>query len=191
MTREETKAILAILKAGYPNFYKDMTKEDATNTINLWTTMFADDPAQVVTEAVKSLMCTLKFPPTIADVKEKIALITQPQATTEMEAWQMVKSAISYYNAAETFERLPPILRRIVGSPNQLREWALMDSETVNSVVQSNFMRSYKAVVAQEKEYAMLPSSTKQLIAGLAQKYSLPEGKYELYSKCSTDADKM
>ncbi len=66
-----------------------------------------------------------------------------------------------------------------------------MDVETVNSVIQSNFMRSYKAKVAQEKEYAMLPSSTKQLIAGLAQKYSLTEGKYELYSKYSTDADKM
>ena len=176
MNREETKAILAILKAGYPNFYKDMTKEDATNTINLWTTMFADDPAQVVTEAVKSLMCTLKFPPTIADVKEKIAMITQPPAMTEMEAWQMVKSAISYYNAAETYERLPPILRRIVGSPNQLREWALMDSETVNSVVQSNFMRSYKVVAAQEKEKAMLPESTKQMIAGLAGNGMLTDG---------------
>ena len=176
MNREETKAILAILKAGYPNFYKDMTKEDATNTINLWTIMFADDPAQVVTEAVKSLMCTLKFPPTIADVKEKIAMITQPPAMTEMEAWQMVKSAISYYNAAETFERLPPILKRIVGSPNQLREWAIMETEKFDTVVQSNFMRSYKAVVAQEKERAMLPESTKQMIAGLAGKGMLTDG---------------
>ena len=35
MTREETKAIMAILKAGYPNFYRNMTKEDATNAIDL------------------------------------------------------------------------------------------------------------------------------------------------------------
>ncbi len=191
MTREETKAILAVLKAGYPNFYKDMTKEDAKNTVDLWATMFADDSARLVTEAVKSLICTLKYPPTIADVKEKIALITQPLAMTEMEAWDMVRRAISYYHANEAFTNLPPMLQKIVGSPNRLREWAMMDSETVDSVIQSNFMRSYKAKVAQEKEYAMLPSSTKQLIAGLAQKYSLTEGKYELYSKCSTDADKM
>lgn len=176
MNREETKAILAILKAGYPNFYKDMTKEDATSIINLWATMFADDPAQVVAEAVKSLMCTLKFPPTIADVKEKIAMITQPPAMTEMEAWQMVKSAISYYNAAETFERLPPILKRIVGSPNQLREWAIMEADKFDTVVQSNFMRSYKALAAQEKERAMLPESTKQMIAGLAGKGMLTDG---------------
>jgi hypothetical protein len=177
MTREETKAILAILKAGYPNFYKDMTKEDATNTINLWTTMFADDPAQVVAEAVKSLMCTLKFPPTIADVKEKIALITQPQQLTEMEAWRTVKSAISYYNATETFLRLPKLLQSIVGSPNTLREWAQMEAETVDSVIQSNFMRSYKVKAAQEKERAMLPESTKQMIQMLGQRLSIEGGK--------------
>ena len=191
MTRQEALAVMAMLKTAYPTFYKDLSKEDISAAVNLWATMFSEEPIQVVTEAIKALMCTLKFPPTIADVKEKIREITQPDEMTEMEAWDMVRRAISYYHANEAFANLPPMLQKIVGSPNQLREWALMDVETVKSVIQSNFMRSYKAKVAQEKEYAMLPSSTKQLIAGLAQKYSLTEGKYELYSKCSTDADKM
>jgi len=191
MTRQEALAVMAMLKTAYPNFYKNYSKDEINAAVDLWATMFADDPAYIVTEAVKSLMCTLKYPPTIADVKEKIAMITQPPATTEMEAWDMVRRAINYYHANETFANLPPMLQKIVGSPNHLREWALMDVETVNSVIQSNFMRSYKAKVAQEKEYAMLPSSTKQLIARLAQKYSLTEGKYEPLSKCTADADKM
>lgn len=176
MNREETKEILKVLRVGYPNFYKGLTKLEADEIIDLWSTMFASEPVIVVIEAVKSLMCTLKFPPAIADVKEKIALITQPQTMTEMEAWQMVKLAMNYYNAVETFGRLPAMLRRIVGSPNQLREWAVMEAETVNSVVQSNFMRSYKAVVAQEKERAMLPESTKQMIAGLAERMAITDG---------------
>lgn len=176
MNREETKEILKVLRVGYPNFYKELKKSEADEIIDLWSTMFAAEPVVIVIEAVKSLMCTLKFPPTIADVKEKISLITQPQTMTEMEAWQMVKSAMNYYNAVETFGRLPAILRRIVGSPNQLREWAVMEAETVNSVVQSNFMRSYKAVVAREKERAMLPESTKQMIAGLTEKMALTDG---------------
>ncbi len=176
MTRQEALAIMAMLKTAYPSFYKDFSKEELNAAVNLWATMFSEEPIQVVTEAIKVLMCTLKYPPTIADVKEKIAMITQPLMMTEMEAWDMVRRAISYYHANEAFANLPPMLRKIVGSPNRLREWAMMDSETVDSVIQSNFMRSYKAKVAQEKEYAMLPSSTKQLVAGLAQKYSLPEG---------------
>lgn len=176
MNREETKEILKVLRVGYPNFYKELKKSEADEIIDLWSTMFAAEPVVIVIEAVKSLMCTLKFPPTIADVKEKISLITQPQTMTEMEAWQIVKSAMSYYNAVETFGRLPAILRRIVGSPNQLREWAVMEAETVNSVVQSNFMRSYKATVMQEKERSMLPESTKQMIAGLAERMELTDG---------------
>src|SRR5690554_6082792 len=182
MTRQEALAVLAMLKTAYPTFYKNLSKEDINAAVNLWATMFSDEPVSIITEAVKSLICTLKYPPTIADVKEKIAMIiqSQTQTMTEMEAWQRVKVAISYYNAGENFAELPPILQKIVGSPNVLREWALMNGEVVNSVIQSNFMRSYKTKVAQEKEHAMLPSSTKQLIAGLAQKHSLPEGKHEL-----------
>ena len=173
MTRQEALTVMAMLKTAYPTFYKDLSKEDINAAVNLWATMFADDPAYIVTEAVKSLMCTLKYPPTIADVKEKIALITQPPAMTEMEAWDMVRRAISYYHANEAFRNLPPILQKIVGSPNQLREWALMDVETVNSVIQSNFMRSYRAMAAREREYAMLPESTRQLIQSIAVKMDM------------------
>ena len=192
MTRQEALAVLAILKTAYPTFYKNFNKEDISAAVNLWATMFSDESIQVVTEAIKALMCTLKYPPTIADVKEKIAMImqSQTQTMTEMEAWQKVKAAISYYNAAENFEKLPPILQKVVGSPNTLREWALMDGEVVNSVIQSNFMRSYKAKVAQQKEYAMLPSSTKQLIADLTRNMSL-EDRHELHGKCAIDADKV
>ena len=60
MTRQEALAVLAILKTAYPTFYKNYSKEDINAAVDLWTTMFADDPAHIVTEAVKSLMCTLK-----------------------------------------------------------------------------------------------------------------------------------
>lgn len=175
MDKVEAATILSILKIGYPNFYKDLKSEEIDNAIDLWSTMFANDSALVVTEAVKALMCTLKFPPTIADVKEKIALITQPEVMTEMEAWARVKGAMSYYHAKECFDNLDPILQRLVGSPNQLREWAVMDTETINSVVQSNFMRSYKARVASEREYIALPESAKELIDLLAAAKSIPE----------------
>jgi hypothetical protein len=171
MTRDETKDILAVLKAGYPNFYKDMTKEDAKNIVSLWATMFSDEKTQIVTEAVKSLICTLKFPPTIADVKEKIAMITQPQEMTEMEAWGLVRKALNHYNARENFKALPETIKKIIGSPNTLREWAMMDIDKVETVIQSNFMRSYKIKTAQKRSFDMLPNSTKKLIAELSQKF--------------------
>jgi hypothetical protein len=178
VTRDEVIAILGLMKVAYPSFYKDLKKDDAENTIGLWCMMFAEENAKIVTEAVKALMCTLKFPPTIADVKEKIALVTQPQRMTEMEAWGKVLAAIqsANYYAQENYDSLPPIIQKIVGSPSQLREWALMESDTVNSVIQSNFMRSFTTKQKQETEKALLPQSTKAMISGISSKYSITDG---------------
>src|SRR5690606_20078926 len=98
--------------------YKDISKEEAKAAVDLWATIFSDTPAKLVIEAVKSLICTLKYPPTIADVKEKIHLLTQPQGMSELEAWNTVRRAISYYDAQENYNNLPPMLQKLVGSPN-------------------------------------------------------------------------
>lgn len=73
MTREETIKILAILKAAYPNSYKNMTKEEANGTIGVWSVQFAKYPAQLVMAAVNKIISTSTFPPSIAEVKEKIS----------------------------------------------------------------------------------------------------------------------
>lgn len=170
MNDRETKAILSVIKAAYPSFGKDA---DPAVNVKLWERMFAGDQYRVVLEAVDSLIATSKFNPTIADVKEKVFLLTTLQPMTELEAWQLVHKAISYYNAQEKFDALPQLLQKLVGSPNQLREWALMDSETVNSVIQSNFMRSYTVRIRQEKEMSMLPESARTMIQALGDKLAL------------------
>lgn len=49
-----------------------------------------------------------------------------------------------------------------------------MDSDTVQSVVQSNFMRSYRARSQSEQEYLALPAEVKETMAQLADSMSLP-----------------
>ena len=83
---------------------------------------------------------------------------------TEMEAWHLVKKAMNTSDFVSAFRSLPPAIRRVVGSPDQLKEWAYMESETVNSVIQSNFMRSFRVVAEREREFAKLPESAKQLM---------------------------
>lgn len=73
MTREETIKILAILKAAYPNSYKNMTKEEANGTVTIWAMQFATMPAEVVMLAINKLISTSPFPPAICEVKNKIS----------------------------------------------------------------------------------------------------------------------
>lgn len=179
MTREETLDLLSVLKAAYPNFYRDMTRKDADHVIELWFEMFKDEPAGLVALAVKRHIATdtKGFPPHIGAIKDAIVKIQQPDEMTELEAWGLVQKALrnGYYGAQEEFDKLPPVVQRLVGSPNQLREWAQMDAETVSSVIASNFQRSYKARAANEREYLALPADVKGAMEQIAAGMKLPE----------------
>lgn len=184
MTQNETIDLLSVLKAAYPNFYKNMTRKDADRVIALWSEMFKDEPGEIVALAVKRHIATdtKGFPPHIGAIKESIVKIMHPSDMTELEAWGLVQKALrnGYYGAQEEYEKLPLVVQRLVGSPNQLREWAQMDTETVSSVVASNFQRSYKARIAHEREYLALPSDVKQAVSQIADGMKMPELQSEL-----------
>ena len=80
---------------------------------------------------------------------------------TEMEAWNLVVKAASngFYGAKEEFAKLPRDVQEIVGSPAQLREWSQMDSDEFNTVLASNFQRSYRARAESRKVYGRLPEN--------------------------------
>ena len=72
MTREETTKVLAILKAAYPNSYKNMSKEEAMGTVGVWHMQFANVHPEIVMMAVQKCISTCTFPPSISEVKKKI-----------------------------------------------------------------------------------------------------------------------
>ena len=187
MDRADVLKIMAVLRGNYPLFYRNISREEAEDTVNLWCSRFQNEDYQIVSAAVAALIDsdTGKYPPNIGSVKEKIRLITGGDELTEAEAWGIVAKALrnSAYGSREEFEKFPPIIKRIVGNPAQLREWAQMDSETVHSVVASNFQRSYKAIASREREFTKLPPDVKALVGkleGNKKMDALPEKKPEL-----------
>jgi hypothetical protein len=179
MTVKEVGVIMDILEAAYPQFYKGQRDKDHAKAVKLWSAMFANDSLEIVATAVKAFIVTdaKGFPPTIGIIKNKIADIKNPDEMTEYEAWNLISKAISngYYGAEEEFEKLPPILQRLVGSPNQLRTWATMTTEHLHTVVSSNLMRSYKSIVSSTREYDMLPEDVKNIVSALSEKFKMPE----------------
>lgn len=178
MTEAETIDLLSVLKAAYPNFYRDMTRKDADQVISLWTEMFKDEPAGLVALAVKRHIATdtKGFPPHIGAIKDAIGKIQQPEEMTEIEAWNIVRKAIRSHpwDAKEQFEKLPSVLQRLVGSSSQLQEWGQMDADVVSSVVASNFQRSYKARAAHEREFLALPSEVKEAMLQISSGMKMP-----------------
>lgn len=166
MTDKETAKIMAVLKVAYPRYYQGLSAEAAKQAVTLWTSMLIDYSYELVSKAVKALIATEKFPPTVADVIEKINLVTTRPQLSEVEAWYLVKKAIrnSGYHSQEEFDKLPMEVQAAVGNAGVLREWCMVDESSVETVVGSNFMRSYRSKIKQTKELMALPSDVKEFM---------------------------
>ena len=173
MDNTETIKVLATLKAAYPHSFKDLTKRDAEAMIELWASMFAAESYVEVNAAVCALISTrtVGYSPTIGEVKEQLQKLRDVSCLSEQQAWALVSKACSngLYGYKEEFAKLPQEVQMAVGAPEQLREWAEMDVDTLQSVVASNFQRSFRTMAAREKEKAMLPPAVQNLIGGLAE----------------------
>ena len=159
MTREEFKVLVKGMKSVYaqPTFIPD------NDAFNVWYELLKDIDYKACAIAIQTYMSTEKFPPTIADIRAKVNI--NPKQITEAEAWDMVRKAISNssYNSEKEFGRLPEEVKRAVGSPSQLRVWAT-DTEFNDSVVQSQFLRSYRERCKKSEEFAKLPTNIQTLI---------------------------
>lgn len=171
MNREEAANVIALMQANYPDEFRTMSDSLVKARVNLWAAMFADEPFEQVKMAVAAHMATdtNRFMPPVGVIKNMVVKMSLPEEMTEQEAWGCVVNALrnSAYNSAAEFAKLPPVVQRLVGSASQLREWAMMDADTVSSVVASNFQRSYKVRAKNERETLALPSSVRGYIAQL------------------------
>lgn len=188
MNRDETALIMATLSAAYPSFYRNASEYDAQAALNLWATLFEDEPYKLVEAAVMQYIATDEkgYPPHLGAIKNSVyKLRTQDADMSEMEAWNIVKNAMrgaslsptsrrfiagvleEKTSAERNFEAMPIILQRIVGSSYQLAAWADVPSQDVETVVQSNFMRSYRARIQHERERMLMPSSVREMVQGL------------------------
>jgi hypothetical protein len=164
MTRKEAVKIIRIMCDCYPNYKPSNLSE----TVDVWQMMLDEYSYSQVSIALKAYVTsdTSGFVPSIGQLINKLHEVQSPQELNEMEAWMLVSRALrnGYYGAVEEFNKLPPLVQKAVGSPDNLRNWALTDSKSIENVVQSNFMRTYRTVVSRDKEYQKMPKDIKALI---------------------------
>lgn len=109
---------------------------------------------------------TSGFAPSIGQLIGKIQTISQPQELDGMTAWGLVSKALrnGTYGAVEEFNKLPPLVKQAVGMPDNLKNWATSDYQTIETVIQSNFLRTYETVVKRANEINRMPDNIKSLI---------------------------
>ena len=166
MTRDETIELLMMVQAAFPNY----KPPDKTVAVNTWFLMLSDYPYQQVQMALKSYIATdtSGFAPSIGQIIDKMQMINSHAELNEMEAWSLVSKALrnGNYKSREEFEKLPDLVKEAVGSPENIHNWAQADIKSIESVIQSNFIKSYRLVVNRQKEMQKLPKEIKAMISG-------------------------
>ena len=164
MTREQVGKLLMTIQAYYPNY----NPPDKEITLNAWYIMLAEYPEELVLQALRACIATNTsgFAPDVGQIMSKIQTISQPQELDGMAAWGLVSKALrnGTYGAVEEFNKLPPLVRQAVGMPDNLKNWATSDYQTIETVIQSNFLRTYETVVKRANEINRMPDNIKSLI---------------------------
>ena len=164
MNRKETSRILQLIAAAYPQTFNITDKEQLSVQMEIWRSCFADESYQDVAQALKYHISTdtSGFPPVIGRLKEAVYKM-HCQTLEPSEAWNLVKLALknSIYNSKREFSKLPKDIQSCVGSADALKNWAMNDTNTVDTVIASNFQKNYRSKAQKHKELDMLPSSVK------------------------------
>ena len=164
MTVNDARKIIAVMLVSYPNFKPIDTELMATT----WADMLNEYSYEQVSVALKCYITTdtSGFAPSIGQLVDRVSTFDRPQELNELEAWSLVYKAIrnSGYNSEYEFSILPDVVRKTVGTPNQLRTWA-MDENFNEQVVSSHFIKCYRSEVAKDREFRKMPANIRLLIS--------------------------
>lgn len=162
MTRDETKKIIMVVVASYPNWKPN----DLSFTVDAWHMMLSEYNYNDIALALKAYITTdtSGFAPSIGQLVNSKFMVERLTGLNELEAWDMVSKALrdSTYHAEERFAQLPELVQRCVGSPSQLRNWGQSDIKSVETVIQSNFMRTFREMKKRDDTIKALPVEMKE-----------------------------
>lgn len=146
LSREEFIALAKGMKAVYtqPTFLPDMS------AVEVWYQLLNDIPYPLLNSAIQAYMKINEssFPPSPASLRKYATRGTEAgDESKALEEWGCVRKALrnSIYGYEEEFEKLPETAKRTIGSPSILKDWAQLEVEEVDTVIQSNFLRSWRA----------------------------------------------
>ncbi len=150
MVDEEFKILVKAMRA----VYTQATFIPDQYAYRVWFKLLNDLDYKDCQRAVQEHMTTCKFPPTIADIRTLVASyhVEREEGLGELEAWALVRRAVgnSIYASVAEFEKLPELVKKAVGSPENLCEWGKTEISETQTVIQSHFLRSFR--IARERD---------------------------------------
>jgi hypothetical protein len=149
----ELVKLVGIMASAYPN------TQVAEATINIYVRMLKDLPLEVVTLAVQQAMAESEFLPTIARIREKAVAFSRSEHVSALEAWGIVKKAMS-----ETgFYRSPTFEDPIIAKAVDCIGWQTLCSSENQAADRAHFSKIYDSLVRREIEDSRMLPEVRQI----------------------------
>lgn len=165
MTKAETAKLLAYIAIAYPNGKVESNEP----TVNLWSKFTADLTLEQATLAVDSMIATLKFPPTIADIREAVArsMADARGEPTAGEAWARVLKAVGRWGYYQPDKARAALGESLWASVQQVGGWNHLCTTDEIEIVSAQFERRYKAQAEQGRRRAQIPAQVQERMRAL------------------------
>lgn len=168
MTLDETKNLVGVAIANFPS----MQERDMGPTAMLWYQMLKDIPYEIAKKALLKVLTTAKFFPTVSEILEAIADITNPETDTAAKAWGEVEKAIRHYGSYREKEALESMSSRTAKVVEYMGWRDICLGEEIG-VVRGQFLKMYQQVSEREQKERVLPESLKADIKRLSASMSV------------------
>jgi hypothetical protein len=165
VTRNETITLIQTILVMYP---ASRLNPDPL-TIGIWHSMLEDLPGDVVNAAVMRMGATLKFPPSIADIRQAVADAVRDASgiCPANEAWAKVSKAASRYGCYRGNEAKKALGDEIWHAVEMVGGWREVCFGD-RTVISAQFERRYAAMIEQRSRVIQIPAAVNEQMARLA-----------------------
>lgn len=173
MNEAETRLILNVLKANYPQSFR-IGKEEAVAMLELWKMQFKDIPYEFVRDAINRIISNdnREFAPNVGQVKSKILNNLAPDTEQRaIHAWEEFRKFIgntstwaSRKEELPMYEKLDDITKRLY-TYREAKGLAQLDKNALE-YRRSEFVRLYKELTNKKNEELMQVGNLVELAGG-------------------------
>lgn len=158
MKQSEVIKLIGLCSINYKNFPESGKIEALTE---LWTRMLSDVSFDIAQIAIEKYISESVFPPTIADIRQRIADITVFPEKTAIEAWGEVTKAIreyGSYNEIKAMDSFMGITRKVVEAIG-FKTLCISENEMAD---RAHFLKVYDNLAERERKDSLMLQSTKE-----------------------------
>lgn len=171
------------IQRSYPNFFKEFDHEAFEVQAKLWYRSLADYNYRDIVTAFEFWINTEKYPPSLAEFKEIVVKIKNPQSNISGErAWEQVNNAVrrfGSYNQDKAFATFSEPIKRAVRNVGGWQKICQTELGREWDFLRKNFIDVYNDFNAENRENELLPTPVLHRLQELMRQNQLEKPKNE------------